>query len=113
MSWEGVKGASEHRTTGARAWCFQDGEWCYPDPTMHCPCCMEASADFKTCPCCEGIGYVPSEPDPNPFQIHTRRYQGVTVSCDGCDSTRDERGIFPHAETCRWVAQIREAVSKP
>ena len=21
----------EHRTTGSRAWCFDDSEWCYPD----------------------------------------------------------------------------------
>lgn len=32
MTWEGVESreCGEHRTTGGRAWCFQDGEWCYP-----------------------------------------------------------------------------------
>ena len=27
--WHGVTGATEHRTTGGRAWCFQDSTWCY------------------------------------------------------------------------------------
>jgi hypothetical protein len=25
------RGCGEHRTTGSRAWCFDDGEWCYPE----------------------------------------------------------------------------------
>jgi hypothetical protein len=39
----------EHRTAGPlRAWCFADGEWCYPDPEMACRGCripvLEAQA---------------------------------------------------------------------
>jgi hypothetical protein len=31
MNWTGVEGSTEHRTVGPhRAWCYQDGEWCYP-----------------------------------------------------------------------------------
>lgn len=38
--WEGVPGALEHRTVGShRAWCFNDGEWCYPESELMCPCC--------------------------------------------------------------------------
>ena len=38
--WEGVPGAPEHRTVGShRAWCFNDGEWCYPESELMCPCC--------------------------------------------------------------------------
>jgi hypothetical protein len=39
--WEGVEAnPNEHRTTGGRAWCYQDacGTWCYP--TSHCNCCL-------------------------------------------------------------------------
>lgn len=25
-----VRECGEHRTTGGRAWCFEDSEWCYP-----------------------------------------------------------------------------------
>jgi len=38
--WEGKPKASEHRTLGDRAWCFQDKEYCYPNSL--CPCCHEA-----------------------------------------------------------------------
>jgi len=38
--WEGVPGALEHRTVGShRAWCLNDGEWCYPESELMCPCC--------------------------------------------------------------------------
>lgn len=37
-NWEGLPDTSEHRTVGShRAWCFSDGEWCYPDDL--CWCC--------------------------------------------------------------------------
>lgn len=36
-NFEGLGGFGEHRTTGGRAWCLADSEWCYPqDP---CRCC--------------------------------------------------------------------------
>lgn len=37
---EGHAGRScgEHRTTGGRAWCYDDSEWCYP--TSPCGGCM-------------------------------------------------------------------------
>ena len=54
--WEGVPGASEHRTTGTRAWCFADSEWCYDD--ILCRCCMEASTEYMECPTCEAVGFV-------------------------------------------------------
>ena len=38
--WEGVAGATEHRTTGGRAWCFQDSTWCYE--SAQCECCHYA-----------------------------------------------------------------------
>lgn len=41
VNWEGVKGnPNEHRTTGGRAWCYQDacGTWCYE--THVCDCCL-------------------------------------------------------------------------
>ena len=41
--WDGVEGASEHRTTGLRAWCFQDSEWCAANEESWCPCCNEAA----------------------------------------------------------------------
>jgi hypothetical protein len=58
--WEGVKGAAEHRTTGSRAWCHQDREWCYP--TGLCRCCMEADDRHMLCPTCDGEGYIPCLP---------------------------------------------------
>lgn len=63
MNWEGMKAATEHRTTGSRAWCFQDGTWCYE--TVLCECCMEASDEFDVCPRCEGDGYVRRVPVPS------------------------------------------------
>lgn len=37
-NWEGAPDAtSEHRTTGGRAWCFNDSEWC--SPASWCQCC--------------------------------------------------------------------------
>ena len=32
-AWTGVDGreCGEHRTTGGRAWCYADSEWCYPE----------------------------------------------------------------------------------
>lgn len=38
-NWEGLPAATEHRTVGGRAWCYQDREWCYPESDMHCRCC--------------------------------------------------------------------------
>jgi len=58
--WEGVKGSTEHRSTGQRARCFQDNEWCYEN--ILCPCCMEASDNYTVCETCEGTGYVPKAP---------------------------------------------------
>ena len=41
VKWEGVEGAEEnHRTTGTRAWCLTDHEWCYPHEM--CDCCHYA-----------------------------------------------------------------------
>lgn len=62
--WGGVAAASEHRTTGQRAWCFQDRTWCYP--SVYCPCCLEASEDYEICSACDGEGYVrlvPADPE--------------------------------------------------
>lgn len=38
-NFEGHKGreCGDHRTTGGRAWCFDDSEWCYPE--MPCRGC--------------------------------------------------------------------------
>jgi hypothetical protein len=48
-NWEGVEGATEHRTVGSsRAWCYQDGEWCYQGDLYYCDCCMEAAGFEKT-----------------------------------------------------------------
>jgi hypothetical protein len=38
--WEGQPKATEHRTLGTRAWCFQCQTYCYPN--MNCDCCNEA-----------------------------------------------------------------------
>ena len=53
-NWEGVEGATEHRTVGSyRAWCYQDGEWCYQDGEWcyqdgeWCDCCYEAEGYEK------------------------------------------------------------------
>lgn len=54
--WVGEPGATEHRTTGGRAWCFQDQTWCYP--AAPCTCCMEASPDYRVCPTCDGEGHI-------------------------------------------------------
>ena len=54
--WEGVRGASEHRTVGQRAWCHDDGTWCYPRAL--CQCCFHASPDWEGCPTCGGEGFV-------------------------------------------------------
>ncbi len=54
--WDGVSGATEHRTTGGRAWCHDDSMWCYPK--MFCPCCFTASPDWEYCPTCNGEGFV-------------------------------------------------------
>ena len=54
-NWEGVDGALEHRTLGERAWCLDDRTYCYP--TAFCPCCFQASSDWKPCPTCGGVGF--------------------------------------------------------
>jgi hypothetical protein len=37
-NWVGAPDATaEHRTTGGRAWCFNDGEWC--SAASWCQCC--------------------------------------------------------------------------
>lgn len=56
MNWDGVKGATEHRTTGTRAWCHQDSTWCYPHAL--CQCCYHADEQHEVCPTCEGEGYI-------------------------------------------------------
>lgn len=62
MNWEGVEGASEHRTVGEhRAWCHEDREWCYPDDTLHCQCCFRASPKHDICPRCDGEGHIKLE----------------------------------------------------
>lgn len=42
--WEGNpdRNCGEHRTTGARAWCFDCSEWCYPNILCH------GCIDFRT-----------------------------------------------------------------
>ena len=45
--WEGMPGATEHRTLGGRAWCFACSTYCYPPPG-YCPCCQEADPDSIT-----------------------------------------------------------------
>lgn len=64
--WEGVPGASEHRTVGYRAWCHQDGEWCYPRrastpamvPDVHTADEAGECSDLL-CDCCHvALGYV-------------------------------------------------------
>jgi hypothetical protein len=54
-NWTGVTGSTEHRTVGPhRAWCYQDGEWCYPPSgewgvdDEGCDCCMETAGYVKT-----------------------------------------------------------------
>lgn len=47
-NWEGLPGSSgEHRTTGQRAFCLPDSEWCYPDTTMYCSCCERTAGLSK------------------------------------------------------------------
>ncbi|MHB1762648.1 MAG: hypothetical protein ACYCS4_07915 [Acidimicrobiales bacterium] len=42
--YEGMASATgEHRTTGQRAWCFECGEWCYPE--QPCVCCARTTPD--------------------------------------------------------------------
>ena len=55
VNWEGVGGATKHRTVGPhRAWCYQDGEWCYPMRAEYslasewCDCCYETAGYVKT-----------------------------------------------------------------
>jgi hypothetical protein len=40
-----VDGATEHRSTGGRAWCFQDSTWCRKDAL--CACCHIASEQWE------------------------------------------------------------------
>ena len=44
-NWEGQPKATEHRTVGQRAWCYQDKTWCYP--TSNCDCCLEAEGYIR------------------------------------------------------------------
>ena len=39
-NWEGQPEATEHRTLGQRAWCYQDKTYCYP--SVNCDCCHVA-----------------------------------------------------------------------
>ena len=58
-NWVGVPegdGETTHRTTGNRAWSYNDSMWCYEH--IPCPTCMEISPDWVVCGACAGEGYV-------------------------------------------------------
>lgn len=42
-NWEGVGGRGEHRTTGVRAWCYLDSEWCWSYREGWCTCCDDTA----------------------------------------------------------------------
>ncbi len=44
-NWMGLPDTTEHRTVGARAWCYADREWCYPDNL--CWCCDQTKVPSK------------------------------------------------------------------
>ena len=73
--WHGVTGATEHRTTGGRAWCFQDSTWCYEN--AQCECCHEARR--------HALVWLPEKDSDEYVQFAVKLHQRINIASDrGC-----------------------------
>ena len=74
-NWEGVTGATEHRTTGVRAWCYQDSEWCYED--AQCACCHIAQEHVPV--------WLPKKDSPEYVELAVKLHMKINLGSDrGC-----------------------------